>query len=1209
MFFNRVPLPDEIRIALEEERLVIFAGAGVSLAPPSNLPTFAGLAAEIAGGGPVESAPLDRFLGMLVRERQTDVHSITAKIVFGPHTKHTLLHTEVMRLFSAASKVRVVTTNFDDHFSAAARKVFRTDRVREFCAPALPLGDDFSGLVYLHGSARLDPKKLVLTDSDFGAAYLTRGWARDFLVSLFSSNTVLFIGYSHNDVTMTYLARGLSPSETAKRWAMVPSNVDASDRAHWDHLQIATIEYPVDPANTKNSHHDLTGFISQWADHTTESVFARARRVRTLARALPSESESDSAYLAYCLSDPQLADVFCKAIRHPAWVGWMNARGYFDSLFTDTASRPRIALSHNVLAHWLCSDVRRSHPVLLLDLFRERQRLSRQLSQTLARQLWADNKGQPDPYFAAWLSILLSQGKDAANEGIWGYLLQKCLYPIHLGVALTLFELLTTPELRIEKGWNWESQSEVGRVRRRESEPQVNYSIRWPSESVHSIGETWLKMFEPHLYEAAEHLAPIIVKQIVHAYLLLAGVSSHSEHWDRLSALRSSIAPHEQDGIHRHDCLSWLIDILRKILDLWIDTNPARARYQAELWWSTGMALLMRFAVYARSRDPQYGPDERLEWILTNDLIFRSGMKKEVFDVLAISYLDASRRVRERLIRRINRGYRGPGVKALDRRTRDYEKFNVLVWLRRADPTCQLVQSAISTIMVVHPNFGERDHPEFDVWHGGARWLDPTEGVDFDRIVSRPPGDFLVDVLKAAKGGTNEVLDSSLEALPRLFKENRSWGRGFVEALAREHSANQIVWSGVFSALRDTLEGSADWKWAFGIIQELPLKRGIYHEVAQLVSRGFFKCHDKWNERMVKQAALLMARAWQLCKNERALTDDSYGDWLTTAINHVGGWIGEFWVHYCSYLRRRAGKRWKGIPRSVRTSIVEALQGKNRTRVHARIAMTPWLGYFFAWDRKLAVSRLLPLLDWQRDPVVAQQSWSVLLNYKRGTSKELELQLIPFYRQHAERVTRMLKDATEKSEQFGSETLQRLGFCLAALVMQVIPDPIESGFFREFLSLIPDEVRRALAAGMGDQLQRIDNKRRKKAMWEKWLKRYLDLRLEGIPVALSVAETEEMLEWCFHLSPAFADVVDRITRMPLKVKDAFSVLHNLADSPKVEEAPLAACRLAIAALRAEIDPVWHQSLETLHVKFAKTIRRAPEFQTYEELLFQRGWRK
>ncbi len=49
MFFCNIKLPDELQLALADGRLVIFAGAGVSFPPPSNLKLFGELAAEIAG--------------------------------------------------------------------------------------------------------------------------------------------------------------------------------------------------------------------------------------------------------------------------------------------------------------------------------------------------------------------------------------------------------------------------------------------------------------------------------------------------------------------------------------------------------------------------------------------------------------------------------------------------------------------------------------------------------------------------------------------------------------------------------------------------------------------------------------------------------------------------------------------------------------------------------------------------------------------------------------------------------------------------------------------------------------------------------------------------------------------------------------------------------------------------------------------------------
>jgi hypothetical protein len=96
MIFAGVRLPDQIRIAFEEDKLVIFAGAGVSLPAPSNLPSFNGLVRQICGQPSVQSAKEDQVLGKLARNG-TDVHAAAAKILYHSKTHPTELHKQALR--------------------------------------------------------------------------------------------------------------------------------------------------------------------------------------------------------------------------------------------------------------------------------------------------------------------------------------------------------------------------------------------------------------------------------------------------------------------------------------------------------------------------------------------------------------------------------------------------------------------------------------------------------------------------------------------------------------------------------------------------------------------------------------------------------------------------------------------------------------------------------------------------------------------------------------------------------------------------------------------------------------------------------------------------------------------------------------------------------------------------------------------------------
>jgi hypothetical protein len=1208
MIFAGVRLPDQIRIALDEGKLVVFAGAGVSLPPPSNLPLFNGLACQICGHPSVPPGKEDQVLGKMARNG-TDVHVAAARILCHPKTHPTELHRQALRIFGSPDKVRIVTTNFDSHFSAAAVSVFKKRVVKEFYAPALPLGDDFNGIVYLHGSARENPKAMVLTDKNFGAAYLTRGWARDFLISLFSQYTVLFVGYSHNDITTTYLALGLNRAQVKPRWALVSSDLKPEAEERWAHLEIGVQQYPTDLSNKSNSHYALTDFFLGWAKHNRESLLHRSRRMKGIASSLPPESDTVSEYLAYCLRHPQLAQDFCNAIRHPAWIGWMNAKRYFKAFFTQ--ANEELQPHQRVVAHWLSTFVRRRHPELLLELIRENdQRLSKSFSQLFGHIVWAEETKSPDPNFSTWVSVLLSQGEQALSQDMWAYLLQTCRIPKDTGVALRLFELLTTPQIHLRTYIDFTGMIAGSGENKpsRMSKKKVDYEIEWPEGSRHWLHEAWEKVLKPNLALLADPLALLATKQITLAHILLRGAGKAGEYVDFLSWHRSSIAEHGQNRHALHECLSVLVDLLRDVLLYWHQTDPARARTQVEAWWASKLPLLQRLAVFGLSVDPKLNGDECLEWLLANDLVFRLGMKKEVFDVLAAAYPSSSESTRKKLVKRIQQGFRGKLRRRLGPDTGAYEQFNILTWLQRSDAKCSLVAGAIAEIKKAYPNFEEREHPDFDHWSGEVRTVDPAEGLDVEKILSQPPSQFVDSLLLATESSFRRDCWDHLSLLQTLFGKNRAWGKEFTEELSKRDGATKEIWNGVFSAWKQVAKAKEDWVWILGVVDGLPELPEIFAGLANLISDIWrAEAEIKSDDAIVGRAAVLMGRAWEICSKVDEPPDDSYREWLTSAINHEGGWIGEFWVHYCSHLRQRAGKEWKGIPLDLKFRMKEAIHGASRIKVYARIAITPWMSYIFVWDKKFATEHFLPLLDWQRNSVVAQQTWSVLLNYRRAAFLEMEAQLLPYYRQVCDRVAAMLKQTPEKADQFDEHTLQNLGHYLAGLAMRVIKNPLESGFFRDFLPRLPEKVCGSLAQGMGDFLKAAPDK--VGGVWNDWLEEYLDSRLIGVPIALSDQETTAMAEWGLYSAPIFPKIVERITQMRLKGIFSYGIFDNLANSTLLEQFPKDSCRYVNALMKGEDHPHLHKQLVEMHAKFRLSIPSELEFKEFEELLYLRGWKK
>ena len=280
-----IDFPKPLVDALRDGTLVVFAGAGVSMGEPAKLPDFKRLAKTVAQGTSVKRAkrePADRFLGRL-HNKGVQVHSIAAQELSGDGLEPTDLHRSLLRLYSESKSIRIVTTNFDRLFEQAADEVFGS-RPGVFNAPALPLGDQFNGIIHVHGSVDR-PKEMVLTDIDFGKAYLTEGWARRFLLELFDSSTVLFVGYSHSDVVMNYLARALPVSETRRRFVLT----DKTDESRWQLLGIEPVLYESSP---DGSHSALQKGISGLANsHVRRGVLDWQREIAGIAKNPPSPDQ------------------------------------------------------------------------------------------------------------------------------------------------------------------------------------------------------------------------------------------------------------------------------------------------------------------------------------------------------------------------------------------------------------------------------------------------------------------------------------------------------------------------------------------------------------------------------------------------------------------------------------------------------------------------------------------------------------------------------------------------------------------------------------------------------------------------------------------------------------------------------------------------------------------------------------------------------
>jgi hypothetical protein len=126
----------------------------------------------------------------------------------------------------------------------------------------------------------------VVTDEDFGIAYWTRGYARRFLVELFQHNHVLFVGYSHSDTVLTYLARGL-PFGTPTRYALTKE----SSVAKWNALGVEPIVFP----SQEPQHEPLVEAFARWGRYVAWGLADHEREIARLVADGPDALDPQSS--------------------------------------------------------------------------------------------------------------------------------------------------------------------------------------------------------------------------------------------------------------------------------------------------------------------------------------------------------------------------------------------------------------------------------------------------------------------------------------------------------------------------------------------------------------------------------------------------------------------------------------------------------------------------------------------------------------------------------------------------------------------------------------------------------------------------------------------------------------------------------------------------------------------------------------------------
>lgn len=1130
-----IDFDDGILDALRDDKLVVFAGAGVSMGAPSNLPSFNKLANDIAVGTGYKAdanEPLDRFLGQLHHNRVV-VHERAAQLLSLPESAPTALHRDLLRLFRSVERVRLVTTNFEHHFETAAEGVFgRLPDV--YRAPALPLGRDFRGIVHVHGSISR-PNEMVLTDADFGRAYLTEGWARRFLLEVFGSYTVVFVGYSHDDVVMNYLARALPADRIAGRYSLTEA------AGKWDLLGIKSIRFT--KGTGTNAYKELYEGIQRLADRSIRGALDWQSRLAEIGSRLPPADEEAVGEVEQALRDVPTTRFLTKVARDVEWPRWLNARKHLDALFNVAVLSERDKL----LAWWLAENFVIEHADVIFDLIAAHgMRLNAEFWWSIGRELGlVTDKAIETSTLARWVAILLACATPQADHHVLMWLAQRCAAQGAVHLTLKVFLSMSEYRLNIKHGIVWNTEEGSEHKKRLEAECPLR-ADHW------SLNEVWTKHLKPHLASIAQPVLSAISRRFeeIHEDLTVWGQASRD--WDPVSWRRSAIEPHSQDRYPQ--AIDALIDAARDALECLAPISPELLDAWTERLVQSDVAILRRLAIHAITVHPRKSADGRLNWLLCHVGLHGLEEHHEVHRLVALSYPAAGVGARQAVVDAV-RAHTSPAWDDWSaEKSTARAHYDWLSWLYQVKPDCPLVETELAPLRVEYPEWQPSSHPDFTHWTGPVEWVGRQSPWSVDELLAREPREQL-DELLTFKGSHFDGPDKNglFSAIKDACRKQVRWAFALAEALSERSLWSSDLWPAVIHGWRDANLTVDDWRVALAITANPELHSAYAADIANLL---FAIVKDEGQPcalDLLDQGNSVAQSVWQNLKTNEL--DEDTDEWLQRAINRPAGVIVEFWIHGLSLLMRDKSGPERTLPHHYRMWFTMVAQDRTSKGGFGRSLLASQTAFLFSLDEAWTRQHIIPLFS-DTDRKMFGQAWDGFLVWG---------QLYPVL---VDALMPAFISAAARLSDFPDRRRRRFIEFYTAVAVFDVTDPMQEllpALFRH--GSIRDRV--SFASHLGFFLREMEPTA-KQQLWDRWLLRYWRERHQAVPAALDEAELREMLEWLPHLGDLYPVAVSLALCSPKIRIEHGSLPYELRDSDLVTRYPTETAELLIYLCNCEV---------------------------------------
>ena len=641
---------------------------------------------------------------------------------------------------------------------------------------------------------------MVLTDKDFGRAYMTDGWAQRFLVELFRTFTVLFVGYGHSDVVMNYLSRALLPTETKDRFVLTKEMKCCKDKrldlAKWRALNIEPIYFPL---SKENGYQALNIGVESLADRTRQSVSQWEQEVREIVgQPTTVANEEADDIVEYVLSDPTYARCFTDGATDPSWIAWLDERGYLDNLFRldETTS---LSERDGHLAVWLTDRFMHEHPEEVFKLIgRHDFQLHRLFLRELCRMLKTKKEHQlGHDALVRWISLLIESATQNSRKltlmpdnYILPWIGEICIEFGQTDFLLEVFDVMAASYL-VRGRRNTQIGDETG--------ASVSTSFVYSFRKLHDL---WTRGLKPKLDVVAEPLLERTVVRLSKQHRLYRTWESTDEADDTMSYTRSFIERY--DAGSDPDPIHILIDVARDCLKYSASEREEVAKIWADRLVQEEAPILRRLAVFALPLMEDLSLEAKIEWLLSTVGLYDTVAHREIFQTMSILYSDAEYDQREIVIDSVlsyewpHPEEEGSELSAAKR------KIGWLLWLHRSEPDCVLVKKHLKCLQQQYPSIRPPEpldlmDPILDL---GPRFMgSPQITWTAQELLRRPPRELLDTLVLFEEDGPPALHHRGIyDEVGKAAIQDFEWGLNLAEELVESGNWDSEYWSSLMEA-------------------------------------------------------------------------------------------------------------------------------------------------------------------------------------------------------------------------------------------------------------------------------------------------------------------------------------------------------------------------------------------------------------------------